>query len=737
MYRFLFSLLTVLVLAGSSVSCGGKVEKVLPSVRYYVRPDVASRASDIKMADYLKRHLQRRCMGPVIATSPGDSTRTVIIHVGDDFGGDYTVRHDGNELYIGARDERTMTWLLYQFIKRAGKLDPAVRVDDLPPCIFPERDTVATFPFVFRDVYMPTNQNPDMTQVLGLNNIESDWGIWGHNLSRVLGASGESSYGFTNMDQELFARTGGAIYKDQFCFSSDKLYELTVKYILNQFGDGREHPALIMIGPNDNEIACECRRCQAAGNTPGNAMPTVLRFIERLAARFPNHQFFIPGYLTTSQVPTRKLPKNVGVFISAMDYPRVYNDANLPKAQAFFKKLEDWKKVTRNIYVWDYICNFDDYLSPYPILYVMQHRFQRYIEEGVTGIFLNGSGYFFSTLQEMYTFVLADLLINPYHDVDSLVEEYFADAMPNIGQYVCKVVLTMEQHTQKSGKELPMYGGMEEALNSYLFERGFHEAYIGMQTVEDRKMTHRERVIYNKMRQDMAFTFLEICRYHGLGEGGFMEFVDVGSLSDEWQVKPDVLEALDVLEEITPDADIAILNSNEDASPDHMDRVNEAGVYLADYQNECEIWLKGKWWEDDLLLNIPLTVHYDGNTEVTKKLTDGVNGISNSYHWGWQIYPQKDFRIELPAEKVEDATSINIGFLNFERHRLSPPESVEIWVDGTMALKVTKEEIGGYFEEGEKVLFRGKVAFGYPQRVEIRIKPSHTRDLAIDEVYIY
>ena len=37
---------------------------------------------------------------------------------------------------------------------------------------------------------------------------------------------------------------------------------------------------------------------------------------------------------------------------------------------------------------------------------------------------------------------------------------------------------------------------------------------------------------------------------------------------------------------------------------------------------------------------IPMPEHY---------LTDGVAGISQNYHWGWQIYPQADCYIELPG----------------------------------------------------------------------------------------
>ena len=139
------------------------------------------------------------------------------------------------------------------------------------------------------------------------------------------------------MDQEILARTGGLTHANQFCFSSNKLFDLTAQFIQDQYGSGEETPYRMTIGPNDNSIVCMCRRCEAAGNKPGNAMPAVLRFVERLAARFPNHTFFIPGYSTTSAIPDHPLPYNAGVFLSAIDYPRTMEDT--PATTAFFQLL--------------------------------------------------------------------------------------------------------------------------------------------------------------------------------------------------------------------------------------------------------------------------------------------------------------------------------------------------------------------------------------------------------------
>jgi hypothetical protein len=169
---------------------------------------------------------------------------------------------------------------------------------------------------------------------------------------------------------------------------------------------------------------------------------------------------------------------------------------------------------------------------------------------------------------------------------------------------------------------------------------------------------------------------------------------------------------------------------------DHMDRVNEAGVYVADYENEVELWLASGAWNDDLLLRQPLTVYYDGGSEKTTKLTDAVAGISQNYHWGWQVYPQKDLVIELPAEIFHGQSGeFTMSFLNSERHRMSPPKSVEVWADDRSVGVLRREGLADYVDEGEKVTFKGTAGFGRPETVQLRIIPSHTRNLGIDEIY--
>ena len=112
---------------------------------------------------------------------------------------------------------------------------------------------------------------------------------------------------------------------------------------------------------------------------------------------------FLPDYATSHR---QAAPAYVGVIVSAIDYPLRRTDGKDEQDKKFAEQLDNWKKVTNNIYIWDYINNFDDYLTPFPILKIAQQRLQLFKQHGASGIFFNGSGYSYSSFDEMKDFVI-------------------------------------------------------------------------------------------------------------------------------------------------------------------------------------------------------------------------------------------------------------------------------------------------------------------------------------------
>ena len=357
-------------------------------------------------------------------------------------------------------------------------------------------------PFEFRGIYSPTNALESTRDFYGTQHVDYDWGLWGHNLHKALGE---------NPDNSVLATIDGKKDKEQYCFSSDLMYDKLVEYIIDNFGDGEQpgSSTRISIMPRDNKKSCTCKKCIAAGNTKTNATPAVTNMMRRLAERFPKHQFFTSAYHSTRIAPKDTLPSNVGVIISAIDLPMRVAFSENQGYRTFVNMVKEWKEKTSLIYIWDYARNFSDYLSPFPFLKVMQRRFQLYDRLGVKGIFLNGSGDDYATFDDMQTCILCKMMYDLALDVDAEVRKYYQENYPKTGKLIADYYLKLERKVDESNHIIPLYGSIEEEVESYLNVKNFEEFRNQLENAAQ-DVTGIEKEKLNYMLTALCFTQLQI-----------------------------------------------------------------------------------------------------------------------------------------------------------------------------------------------------------------------------------
>lgn len=691
---------------------------------YIVVPKDKGDSSDERAAEALAAYLKSRSRGGVQvfdseeAGKRGPSIK-IYLNVDPLLKNDFSVKNSQGSLFLSAKTYEKMLWLQYQFISRLGDNNLMLEASDLPPAFLSMKDTSGVFPFTYRNIYMPMNLDSDMTGVLGLHDINS-WGLWGHNMRRVVKDAS---------DEDIYAKINGKVHREQFCFSSQVLYESYVEYIEENFGFGEKHSYNFSVFPNDNSTVCQCSKCKKLGNREQDATPAVTRMVKRLAARFPGHNFFTSFYMTTRGIPDLKLDKNVGVILSAIELPRVSGLKNRPEYDFFETVVETWRERCDQVIVWDYISNFDDYLSPFPILRIMKERIAVYKDLKVTGLFFNGSGYEYSFMQEMKTSVLAALMINPGLNTDELVMSYLKRAMPVNWELVYNYYMDMEDRVEGNFAPVPLYGGVPEISRIFLDEAAFMDFYENL-VVSD-VCTEKEKAIVRRLKHDLAYTLLEIVR-RGAGEG-LVKYLD-----EEGNPLPYVMEALDNLGKKTSKNELPYLLCNSNRDMKTLDYVSESGLLISDYQAECRRWLETANWKDNLAFMAPVEIRSrSGERKREKMLSDGVEGLSKNYHWGWYIIRQQELKLCVPIDKIKGGRYISINFLNLQKHRISPPKVVQIVIDGK-AVGLLGEFAPVVRNDGLIHTFSGEVDFSScKEYLEIRIIPSGiTRDMAFDEIII-
>ena len=613
---------------------------------YWVVPG-ADNKSDNRWASYLKDHLNRRAGNEMIAVADRpqvDGFLQVIVHVDERSGHDYSIFRDNHSLRLIAKDNSTMLWLIYQFMSAIE--DKRINISDLPPAMVDINGSEGDFAFEYRSIYSQANSNPETMPITASHNIDYDWGIWGHNLRRVFD---------DGVPEEAQALVDGKRVSGQFCFSSDKLYEAIEAYVIDNYGEGEMegNSARFVIMPNDDETICSCSACVAAGNTSKSATPAVSNLLRRLAKRFPNHQFFTSAYLSTYTPPTGAMPSNVGVIISAMGVPM---QAHLPVKSAKIKKfsqmVEQWRKVTDKVYIWDYMRNFDDYLTPYPCLTMIGERLRYFRSLGVSGIIYNGSGTDYASFDDVQTATIACLLINPDLHIKDYINRYFRRYYPVSGDIIAKAYNSWEDRACEKNKILPFYGGIADAVKSWLDASEF-EKFCDVLDKKSKKITDDERVRLNKLLTALQFTRLELQRMpHG-------------------HYAPSIVETC--LESL----------KGHDAF-DCMQNYREANGSLARYIREWETLKSENEESHSLLKGVHLKPKFKLDVDYTDMsvLTDGFYALPSDYHTGWLIASAKSVVIELPAGKVRNGLKLGLSFMYAPSWRIQLPESVGIWQSG-------------------------------------------------------
>ena len=659
---------------------------------------------DTRWAKYLYEHLKKRANDDemvAFGVSEKEMWR-VIIHIDPTLQEGFRIAIKGSDIELTATDDRQMLWLQYQLIKKISKEDPRIDGSDLPPAIINLTDTCGTFAFDYQSIYSPSGLNPDYTGVMGLNNFDDSWGIWGHNLRKVLG---------DNVDK-VYATIHGKTDDSQLCFSSEEMYRQIESYIVDNIGE--KGSSRFVIAPDDTPYACTCASCTAMGNTEKNATPAVTELLLRLSQRFPKHSFFTISYLSTKQVTDKQLPSNAGIIVSAIDFPLRRIDGKNAQEKKFMQQLNQWKKVTKNIYIWDYINNFDDYLTPFPILKIAQQRLRFFKQNGASGIFFNGSGYSYSSFDEMRTFVLSVLLINPELPVEELVRDYFNQEYPLSKKWLYDYYINLENSVQ-SGKKLGIYAGIAELEQSFLNPEKFIKFYDEMgDYVSDAKGKERKKL--HELQTALSYTRLEMGRNHSYDPYGYAQ-------RNGKQIQP------------TPQARKWLTQLKEHHAFTGMEYYNESADEIDYYIKEWEQYILASDIKKNLFLGIMPSSTPPTDKDGLKRLTDSTHGLPGNYHCGWTTLPKEEYEISLPVKGINKTGNIYISFLNLPRHRFYPPRQIEISKDGAI-YKTINLETDDSVEKGELVKTTTLIDLNGAEQVNIKImgakKPR--AQIGIDEI---
>lgn len=700
------------------ISCGMSVQdkQAIAFDHYVVKAALKDNAEEVA---YLYNHFKNRASEGIVLKQgqdkiPNDDSTVQFIDVAIDreLGSDYEIIKKDNKLTLKANSKKTLYWLYYQYFQALSENDSKIKAEDLPPAILNFKESKkGKFAFTYREPYLKANMADDYDVIVNTNNVEKDWGIWGHQLFNLVNKNPKNDY---------YSVVDGKINKEQLCFGKPAIYDFLEHFVLDNFGEKGNNNEKFVLCPADNNLVCTCSACTQLGNVKGNASYSVIALVNKLATRFPNHQFFTIDYITVKTPPTTPMPINTGIIISSIDIPRKVNiDTSNPFVKNFATKIDNWHKVCSKIYVWDYISNFDDYLTPFATLSVSKVNYAFYKNQNIDGIFANGAGYDYSTFNEVHTYVLAALMQDPSLDVNLLVNRFCKYYYGKSGQLIADYIIGLEKVMQTKNITLDLYNGVKKMTGTYLDKKEFFDFYDAIENATDGES---EEINYrlSQLYTGLMFTSMQINLANGLDE----KFGFATKQNSQLEINNKFKNKYESFAENFKTKDVFLTR----------ERDGNVTNYLKDVKTEIlDANLK-----NNLLSNNDLKIIsvLDEDYSDRSLLTDGLPGLPFDYHNGWLIGSASDLTAELNGIKETGLFRLKLNFLLDEHLKMRAPEKIEVAVNNVIVKTIMPTiELS---ESAKKVILETSINLNSNDKVKIKIYRNKTyKKFACDEIYLY
>ncbi|NCX95398.1 MAG: DUF4838 domain-containing protein [Chitinophagia bacterium] len=515
--------------------------------------------------------------------------------------------------------------------------------------------------FQYREVYYPQCLDANYLQWNKLHRFEELWGLWGHSYNKLVPPAT-----YFAQHPEYYALVNGKRVASQLCLSQPEVLNIVIAELKKKIADNPD--ALYWsISPNDDNGWCRCPLCSKIDDAEGTPAASLVQFVNKVAAAIPQANFTTLAYGYTHSAPKSLKPApNVYIFLSTIDAYRDNPLATEGSAATFRKDLKAWTGLTPNVFVWDYVTQFTNYLAPFPNFNTLQANMQYLKSNGVKGIFVQGSGDTYGELAELRSYLIAKLLYNPEADITSLTNYFLKNyygtkAAPFISEYLT----ALQANRESSHRKLDIYGNPVNEWKTYLSPSKIDEYSTLLDKAEaatEGNALYAQRLM--RIRLSLDYTVLQQARFFGIEKYGIFVKDDKG----EWIVKPGFAEKVKRFVENCKKAGVKEL-SEDGLSPDK---------YLAEWE---AIFKTGVTPSKALYAKVSFQNSYveDYPANGDKTLTDGAMGY-NDFSYNWLCFYNTSMVATVNLGSVMSINSVNFHFLDDPRHWIFVPSKVTIEV---------------------------------------------------------
>jgi len=246
---------------------------------------------------------------------------------------------------------------------------------------------------------------------------------------------------------EWFAEINGKRKVDdisQPCLTNKEMRKEFIKNVLDTMAKN-PNDKIISCTQNDNQNYCTCDACNKMAEKYGQS-GLMIDFINEVANAvaqvYPDKFVETFAYQYTRPLPLGGIKPLDNVIIRLCsiecDFARPFDSKT---NESFYKDLEGWASIAKNLFIWDYSPNYSNYVILHPNFHVQQKNMQLLAENHAVAVFNEGDyENNNSCLSHYKRYIISKLLWNPYMDMEKesidFFKAYYGNAWSNMYDFM-------------------------------------------------------------------------------------------------------------------------------------------------------------------------------------------------------------------------------------------------------------------------------------------------------------
>jgi hypothetical protein len=459
---------------------------------------------------------------------------------------------------------------------------------------------------------------------------------------------------------EYFALRGDKRLPTQLCLTNDAVHEI-VKDSVRSFFSRHPESTVISVSQDDNQQYCQCENCKRIDDSEGSPAGTMIRFVNKIAAQFPEKTISTLAYQYTRKPCKTKPLENVLITLCSIECDR--SAAIEEKCVDFAEDLRGWNKITSNIRIWDYTTQFTNFLAPFPNIHTLAPNIRFFKDNHAKWIFEQHSNQP-SELFKLRSYITAKLLWNPDLKMDAIIHEFTEGYYQEAGIYVRNYINLIHQKINEDPEFfLFLYGDPSQAFDSYLSPE-LLKTYIGYFDDAEKAVAYDPTLVdrIREARISIDFAELEACRKN---------------LTADFQL---VVEGQDGSKKINQKVVDKLESFMTTCKNNNITHMNEMRFTVQEYYDNYKNALKVATRPNKALGKTVtlLTKPKKYANEDPQTLTDGALG-GNSFYANWLGFEGNDMEAVIDLESTTTINNISTAFLQVSNHVVFFPNSVSYY----------------------------------------------------------